>query len=56
MDAFFLLVRIPITDQGDGTIETPGLLNRNGLTRAWREVAPFVWREVGGTAGWVIGC
>ena len=51
MDAFFLLVRIPLTDRGDGTIETPGLLNlHTGRPRAWREVAPFVWREVGGTA------
>ena len=51
MDAFFLLVRIPISDQGDGTIATPGLLNpHTGRPRAWREVAPFVWREVGGTA------
>jgi CubicO group peptidase (beta-lactamase class C family) len=51
MDAFFLLVRIPITDKGDGTIETPGLLNlHTGRPRDWREVAPFVWREIGGTA------
>jgi CubicO group peptidase (beta-lactamase class C family) len=51
MDALFLLVRVPITDTGDGTIETPGLLNlHTGRTREWREVDPFVWREVGGTA------
>jgi CubicO group peptidase (beta-lactamase class C family) len=51
MDAFFLLLRVPITDKGDGTIETPGLLNlHTGRPRTWREVAPFVWREVGGTA------
>lgn len=51
MDAFYLLVRVPITDKGDGTIETPGLLNlRTGRPRTWHEIAPFVWREVGGTA------
>jgi CubicO group peptidase (beta-lactamase class C family) len=50
MDAFYLLIRAPITDNGDGTIETPGLLNvSTGRPRAWREVAPFVWRELGGT-------
>jgi CubicO group peptidase (beta-lactamase class C family) len=51
MDTFYLLVRVPITDNADGTIETPGLLNLGtGRPRAWREVAPFTWREVGGTA------
>lgn len=41
-----------ITANTDGTIETPPYLTfeKNGRTQTWREVGPFVWREVGGGA------
>ena len=36
----------------DGTIETPPYLTfeKDGRSQTWREVGPFVWREVGGNA------
>lgn len=36
----------------DGTITTPAYLTfeKNGRSQRWREVAPFVWREVDGDA------
>lgn len=36
----------------DGTIETPAYLTfeTNGRAQTWREIAPYVWREVGGEA------
>jgi CubicO group peptidase (beta-lactamase class C family) len=36
----------------DGTIETPAylLFETSGRSQTWREVGPFVWREVGGDA------
>ncbi|MEO7963150.1 MAG: serine hydrolase domain-containing protein, partial [Gemmatimonadaceae bacterium] len=36
----------------DGTIQTPPYLTfeKNWRTQTWREVAPFIWREVGGEA------
>ena len=41
-----------IRANADGTIETPAYLSFDHLGRSqtWREVAPFVWREVGGDA------
>jgi CubicO group peptidase (beta-lactamase class C family) len=50
-DALFLSARLQLTAHEDGTLETPGLLSFDtGRPRRWREVAPFVWREVGGCA------
>ncbi len=41
-----------ITANANGTIETSPYLTfeKNGRAQTWREVAPFVWREVGGRA------
>jgi CubicO group peptidase (beta-lactamase class C family) len=41
-----------IRANADGTIETPASLTfeKNGRSQTWREVGPFVWREVGGNA------
>jgi CubicO group peptidase (beta-lactamase class C family) len=41
-----------IRANADGTIDTPAYITfeRNGRTQTWREVGPFVWREVGGSA------
>jgi CubicO group peptidase (beta-lactamase class C family) len=50
--ARFLGLKSNIRARDDGTIETsPSItLQPNGRTQVWREVRPFVWREVGGTA------
>ncbi|HEY0940549.1 MAG TPA: serine hydrolase domain-containing protein [Steroidobacter sp.] len=50
--ANFLLLKPFIRAHDDGTIETqPSLtFEKNGRTQRWREVAPFVWREVDGDA------
>jgi CubicO group peptidase (beta-lactamase class C family) len=49
MKALYLMGRAPIKANEDGTIETPAFLSvRNGRPQTWREIAPFVWREVGG--------
>jgi len=37
-----------VTLNDDGTIGTPDFAALNGEPRRWREVKPFVWREVGG--------
>ena len=48
----FLALKPTIRARDDGTIETnPALtLQPNGRVQVWREVRPFVWREVGGRA------
>jgi hypothetical protein len=51
MDALYLSARLTITANEDGTIETPGLISFDtGRAKKWREVGPFVWREMGGCA------
>ncbi len=54
-EALFLLQRyalgLRIELLGDGTISTPGFLSfEDGRPKRWHEVAPFVWRQVNGTA------
>jgi CubicO group peptidase (beta-lactamase class C family) len=50
MCAIYLLLHVSITANADGTIKTPGLLSlQTGRSQTWREVAPFLWREVGGS-------
>jgi len=48
----FLALKPFIRAHDDGTIETPPSLTfeKNGRNQRWREVAPFVWREVDGDA------
>ena len=49
MKALYLIGRAAIKANEDGTIETPAFLSfRNGRAQKWREIGPFVWREVGG--------
>jgi CubicO group peptidase (beta-lactamase class C family) len=45
---FALLGQTEITADDDGTIVIPPLTKLNGEPKQWREVAPFVWREIGG--------
>jgi hypothetical protein len=42
-----LLGETRITANDDGTIELPPLTSYNGKPKRWREISPFVWREVG---------
>ncbi len=42
-----LFGQVQVTAQPDGTLIVPALLDLAGQPRAWREVEPFVWREVG---------
>jgi hypothetical protein len=47
----FLALRIDVHANADGTVETPAFIAfEGGPTKTWREVSPFVWREVGGKA------
>jgi CubicO group peptidase (beta-lactamase class C family) len=39
-------VEVTVTDEG--ALSVPALLGLNGQPKKWAEVAPFVWREVGG--------
>ena len=43
-----LIGQVEVVANADGTIATPGLQNLAGQPRKWREIAPFVWREIGG--------
>jgi hypothetical protein len=43
-----ILGQFMISAKPDGTLVSPALRNLNGQPKVWREVAPFVWREVGG--------
>jgi CubicO group peptidase (beta-lactamase class C family) len=45
---FTLLGESEITANDDGTITVPSLTGLNGEPKRWREVGPFVWRELGG--------
>jgi CubicO group peptidase (beta-lactamase class C family) len=53
-EAFMLIVRclalkIDVRANPDGTIEVPAIASfESGPPKRWREVAPFVWREVAG--------
>jgi CubicO group peptidase (beta-lactamase class C family) len=46
-------MKVVIKAHEDGTIETPPILDfERGEARRWREVGPFLWREVNGD-GWL---
>ena len=46
----FLALKLTIRARDDGTIETSPGLTLQPNAQVWREVRPFVWREVGGRA------
>lgn len=46
--AIGVLGQFTVVLREDGTLEVPVLTGLNGQPKRWREVAPFVWREVGG--------
>ncbi|MDQ0462669.1 CubicO group peptidase (beta-lactamase class C family) [Caulobacter ginsengisoli] len=43
-----LLGSTKVVDNGDGTISVTGVTGLNDQPRRWREIAPFVWRDVDG--------
>ena len=43
-----LLGQARVVGNDDGTLVIPELTGLNGQPKMWREVAPYVWREVGG--------
>lgn len=43
-----LLGQARVVAKDDGTLVIPELTGLNGQPKVWREVAPYVWREVGG--------
>ena len=43
-----LLGQARVVAKDDGTIVIPALTGLNGQPKVWREVEPYVWREVGG--------
>lgn len=43
-----MLGQFNVTANSDGSLVIPPLTKLNGQPKVWREVAPFVWREVGG--------
>ncbi|HEY5754424.1 MAG TPA: serine hydrolase domain-containing protein, partial [Steroidobacter sp.] len=52
-DTFFgsissLVGQQSVTLNADNTISIPSAVGLNGVRKRWREVAPYVWREVGG--------
>jgi hypothetical protein len=46
--ALGMLGQFDIVANADGTLSVPPLTLPNGQPKDWREVAPFVWQEVGG--------
>lgn len=51
-DTFFtsvgMLSQFDVSAKADGSLVIPALRGLNGQPKVWHEVAPFVWREVGG--------
>jgi hypothetical protein len=43
-----MLGQFDVVANADGTLVLPPLTGLNGQPKVWHEVAPFVWREVGG--------
>ncbi|MBB6095842.1 CubicO group peptidase (beta-lactamase class C family) [Povalibacter uvarum] len=43
-----LVGQTQVVAKEDGTLVIPHLTGANGEPKSWREVAPYVWREVGG--------
>ncbi|GIL38127.1 serine hydrolase domain-containing protein [Roseiterribacter gracilis] len=50
MSLLSLLGEMTVVPMPDGTIAVSALPGLNGEPKRWRETAPFVWREVGGTS------
>lgn len=44
----YLVGQATVTANDDGTITVPMLTGLNGQPKKWREIAPYVWRDVAG--------
>lgn len=45
-----LIGQVKVIDNGDGTISVSGLNGLGDQPKKWREISPFVWRELNGDA------
>ena len=48
LDIVYLLGQTKIVMSPDGTLTIPGVKTISGVTKRWREVAPFIWRDIDG--------
>ena len=48
LDFVYLMGQNKITQAPDGTLSVEGLVDLGGAIKHWREIAPFVWRNVAG--------
>ncbi len=48
MSAVYLAGQVSVGVDKDGKLQIPALKNAGGAAKQWVEIAPFVWREVGG--------
>jgi CubicO group peptidase (beta-lactamase class C family) len=48
LSLYFFLAQIDVEAGADGTIHITAIPGLNGVPKRWREVAPYVWQEVGG--------
>jgi CubicO group peptidase (beta-lactamase class C family) len=48
LSLYFFLAQIDVEATADGAIHVAAIPGLNGRPKRWREVAPYVWREVGG--------
>jgi CubicO group peptidase (beta-lactamase class C family) len=46
--------QLPVQANADGTISAPALVDKNGIARKFREIAPNRWREVNGPNVFVV--
>ena len=49
-----LAQQLPIKANADGTISAPALVDKNGIAKKFREIAPNRWHEVNGTNVFVV--
>jgi CubicO group peptidase (beta-lactamase class C family) len=48
LSLFFVLGQVSLGVSSDSSIIVPALVGTNSQPKQWREIAPFVWQEVGG--------
>jgi CubicO group peptidase (beta-lactamase class C family) len=47
---FFMPGQVKVAPNADSTLGVSGMQGLDGQPKRWREIAPYVWREVGGEA------
>jgi CubicO group peptidase (beta-lactamase class C family) len=48
LSLLYLFGETQVIDEGDGTIRVSNATSPSGVPYRWREIAPWVWRQVGG--------